>query len=579
MTDSDNSSPLALQLDELCRPCAATSSQGDSPSVLLRNVLVPDVTSYVRRDVVLANGKIEAIDNANEADVPTGAEVIDCTHRMLMPGFVNAHTHSTEHWTRGLILPLPLELWVLELMRHTPVGDKGWHDEDSFVRTAAAYGGLSAIHCGAEAMLSGCTAIMDHLFARNADDVGAAVQGYKALGIRAFIAPMLNDDAVFYSNYIPRARDAEGRNAAIAEGGCPCCAMGKDGVFRTAKDGRDPAKTEAALALWKECVERYHDPAGGIEIVVGPVTAYSASEELLRGCAEMRKKYNLLGHTHLLETRAQALMAKQNLPSGSAVKHLRDTGFLDTGGRPTSCAHTVWLDDEEIRIMAECNATAVHNPLSNLRLGSGVMPVARFREAGVNVAIGCDGSCSSDGQDMLEAIKSATILAPIQTPNYRDWPRASDLALNVAARNGYKGVGTNAGVIEVGAEADVTLWDLTAMSMLPRTDPLSLLIQGSRTQSKAAGSALNSAWVRGKRVIADGELVGVDLAKLREILIAAQPEYRDMSVTNPTTDSASTASAEVEYRAAMGLDPSNETQPRSAYKFEEHRALYDPHLT
>ena len=180
---------------------------------------------------------------------------------------------------------------------------------------------------------------------------------------------------------------------------------------------------------------------------------------------------------------------------------------------------------------------------------------------------------------MLEAIKSATILAPIQTPDYRDWPRASDLALNVAARNGYKGVGTNAGVIEVGAEADVTLWDLTAMSMLPRTDPLSLLIQGSRTQSKAAGSALNSAWVRGKRVIADGELVGVDLAKLREILIAAQPEYRDMSVTNPTTDSASTASAEVEYRAAMGLDPSNETEPRSAYKFEEHRALYDPHLT
>ena len=79
-----------------------------------------------------------------------------------------------------------------------------------------------------------------------------------------------------------------------------------------------------------------------------------------------------------------------------------DTGFLQ--GRGTSCAHTVWLDDEEIALMAKDGATAVHNPLSNVRLGSGVMPVKRFVDAGVFVAMGCDGSCSSDGQDMLEAL-------------------------------------------------------------------------------------------------------------------------------------------------------------------------------
>eukprot|EP00967_Tisochrysis_lutea_P020679 scaffold23482_cov32-Tisochrysis_lutea.AAC.2 len=89
-------------------------------------------------------------------------------------------------------------------------------------------------------------------------------------------------------------------------------------------------------------------------------------------------------------------MAKQYFKSGSAVKHLHEAGFLALRG--TSCAHTVWLDDEEFALMAETGASCVHNPLSNLRLGSGVMPVKKMLDAGVNVAMGTDGSCSSDGQ-------------------------------------------------------------------------------------------------------------------------------------------------------------------------------------
>ena len=140
-----------------------------------------------------------------------------------------------------------------------------------------------------------------------------------------------------------------------------------------------------------------------------------------------------------IETRAQALMAKQWLPSGSAGRHLHDTGFLQ--GRGTSCAHTVWLDEEEMKLMAADGATAVHNPLSNVRLGSGVMPVKRFLELGVNVAMGCDGSCSSDGQDMLEALKLATTLPCIRTAEYRDWPPPRHAALTLAAKNGYKSIG------------------------------------------------------------------------------------------------------------------------------------------
>jgi cytosine/adenosine deaminase-related metal-dependent hydrolase len=81
-------------------------------------------------------------------------------------------------------------------------------------------------------------------------------------------------------------------------------------------------------ALWEAAVEKFHDPEQGINIVIGPVTAYSASEALLRGAAALRRKHGLVGHIHLLETRGQALQARQFLPTGSAVKFLHSTGFL-----------------------------------------------------------------------------------------------------------------------------------------------------------------------------------------------------------------------------------------------------------
>ena len=220
----------------------------------------------------------------------------------------------------------------------------------------------------------------------------------------------------------------------------------------------------------------------------------------------------------------------------------------------------------------------VHNPLSNLRLGSGVMPVEEYAARGVTVALGCDGACSSDGQDMLEVLKLATTLPCVVSPEYRQWPAARHTALALAAKNGHAAVGMSgvAGELAEGFAADVTLWDLTALALLPRTDPLSLLVLGSRTQAPGAGSVLHSCWVRGRRVIADGAPCGVDLAAFRELLAASQPEYRDPAITDPATDAATRAS-EVEYRAAMGLDAAGQQQPTPPEmgEFPGGRVLYD----
>ena len=157
---------------------------------LLRGALVPAVEGPgERKDVLLEGGRIAQVGPAGSIANPGFAEVVDCAERMLLPGFVNAHTHSVEHWARGLIKPLPLELWLQQLIRHEPRGEAGWKGQDSWLQTPACAIGLSAMVCGAESMLSGCTAIMDHLLIRDLDDLDAAVQAYKALGIRAFIVP------------------------------------------------------------------------------------------------------------------------------------------------------------------------------------------------------------------------------------------------------------------------------------------------------------------------------------------------------------------------------------------------------
>ena len=558
-------------VEDLCLPLPS------AVDTVLVNVLIPSCDDkygthvlYERRDIVLRAGKIHAIEPSGSVVPEEGVEVMDCTERMILPGFVNGHSHSIEHWAKGLIKQLPLELWVLQLLQHEPRGNQGWNGEASFVNTPAWTVGLSALHAGLEALLSGCTAVMDHLFVRNIADVEAAVNAYKFLGIRGFLAPMLGDDRDMYHNYIPLAPDAAARNAV----GCSC-AMGKDGSFREAQGPRNPVQTQAALDLWEEAVKRFHDPEGGIEIVIGPVTPQSCSVELLEGAVELRRKYDLCGHTHLLETRAQALMAKQFFPSKSAVKHLRDYGFLSLRG--TSCAHTIWLNDEELDIMAENGAVCVHNPLSNLRLGSGVMPVKKALDRNVIVAVGCDGACSSDGQDLLEAMKLTTTISAIATPEYTEWLTPHLVALMLATKNGYAGLGMTgkAGEIEVGMAADLTLWDLTSLSMLPRTDPVSLLLLGSRCQAPDAGSTLDTVWVNGRKVVSQGSPMGVDIKALRSALRQSQPDYRNPDVTDPKTDPI-IARAEVEYRAAMGLDREGQQHPTPAElgSFPDGRVLY-----
>ena len=405
---------------------------------------------YEEVDVRLgADGLIEAVAPAGELRPRLGEACVDARRKLLLPGFVNART--APRFLRGLIPPLPLDLWVLRLL--STIGDavgriaarRGAGADDDGAGAAEALG-LAALHCAVESLLGGCTAVIDHCWVGSVRDAEAVVAAYRQVGVRIFFAPMLNDDAVQYENYVPVAEDGRAQRAAPPRRRRRPAAAGGRGRAR----GRRRAAPRRRRATRPRAAARSrsgrpsaaaHRPAERVEIVIGPVTAYSCSVALLRDAAALRRAKGLHGHIHLLESRAQKMEAsRRGWPGGSAVQRLEQTGFLHVQGTVTSCAHCCWLEEDDMDRMAKAHAAVAHNPLSNLRLGSGICQVRRCLQLGVGVGIGCDGACSSDGQDMTEAIKAAALVSTLASPDYREWLSGRE-ALRLACAGGAAAVG------------------------------------------------------------------------------------------------------------------------------------------
>ncbi|MBF2029407.1 MAG: amidohydrolase [Oscillatoriales cyanobacterium C42_A2020_001] len=449
----------------------------------IQSALIPVEQGYESVDVQIVDGQIVAIAPALEA---TGT-VVDGHNKLLLPGFVNAHTHSSEMWQRGSISPLPLELWLAELYDFTPLDPEKVY--------------LSGLGTAVETLLSGGTTIVDHLVlipGQELETVEAAVRAYQEVGIQAFIGPLIQDQALI---------------TGMPTGGIP---HDVPPYVRS---------TDDAISLLKDCIHRFHRPDQGISIMAAPTGSQLCSDQLFQGCAELSELHDLCRHSHLLETKAQKLLAQEKYGC-SAVEHLQRLGFL---GAKTSLAHCVWLDDTDIAILAETRSTVVHNPLSNLRLGSGIAPVLKYQAAGVNVAFGCDGASSNDSQDLLEVIKIGSILHNVTDFEYRHWitPRQ---AVEMAALGGATGLGLQhqTGSLEVGKQADLVLYDLTNLSLLPKTDPLGLLVLGRPTQ------VVDSVWVKGDRIVADGIVKTVNVEHLRrELFERSEWTVNRQSVTLP----------------------------------------------
>ena len=461
----------------------------------IQNVLIPDENAYKSVDVQIRDGIIAAI--APGLDLVGTA--VDGKNKLLLPGFVNAHTHSSEMWQRGIMSILPLELWLAELYDFAPLDIERVY--------------LSALGTAVETLMSGGTTVVDHLVLipdKELETIAAAVRAYREVGIRAFIAPLIQDQPL-------AAGIPSGETEQVHES-----------YFRP---------TEVTLELMQVAIEEFHKPEDGIYFALAPTGIQLCSDALFEGCIRLSDKYNLCRHSHLLETKAQQKLAQEKYGC-TAVEHLNKLGYLNSR---TSLAHCVWLTESDIDILAKNQSTVVHNPLSNLRLGSGIAPILKYRQAGVNISFGCDGASSNDSQDLLEAIKIGSILHNVTDADYQHWITPKQ-AVEIASLGGTKGLNLaeELGSLTVGKKADLVLYNLTDLSLLPRTDPIGLLVLGRPT------NVVDSVWVNGKQIVDNGKVKNVNVDRLRqELFNRSQWETKRKSKT--------VTELEQHYRSIMNL--------------------------
>ena len=437
--------------------------------LVLRNGLV-DVGAgqFARADVAVSGGRIAAVGPGLEGD-----QVVDCGRLAVVPGAINAHCHSNENWFRGLWDNLPLEPWLL--FSYPVLAAPAQSPDEIYVRTLLG---------GIEMLRSGATCVVDFLYELQGfsdESLEAVVRAYRDLGLRALIGLAIADRAYHETVVL---------DAGLVDAGL---------IARLERE--KPPSWDEWETFVRHAVERFHRPEEGIAICPAPSGPQRCTDELLTGTAALAEELDLAVHIHVLETRMQALSGRR-MYGRTLPEHLDALGFLSPR---VSFEHGIWLTDGDIELVRERGVTVVHNPVSNLKLGSGICPVPALLRAGVNVALGTDGMCSNDGNDMYAAVKTAALLHKVWEVDYEEWLGAAE-AWAMATEAGAAAAGDRDGLgrIEPGRRADLVLLDLDTLPFTPLNDPLRQLALGSTTL------AVRSVLVGGRFVLRDGGLVGVD---------------------------------------------------------------------
>ncbi len=460
----------------MAHPSPISSPQG--PLLIIGGLVLPGADQAARpADIWIEDGRVREVGQPGQfASLPV-AQVIDATDRLVIPGLVNGHTHAHGALGRGAVPDVGLEGFL--------AASPAIHGQ----RTVADMA-LSATLSAVELLEHGCTATFDmtaQFPQTTVEGLHAVAGAYQQAGLRAVVAPMLADRTLYqaYPGLLASLPDAQ--RPALAAQRTPDAATHLAAVRQAARD-------------WP------FDPTQ-VRLGVGPTIPLHTSDAFLQGCAALSQEFGLPMQTHLAESRTQASFGLERY-GRSLVAHLAGLGFLSG---LLSVAHAIWIDDADIALLARAGVTAIHNPLSNLRLGSGVAPVRRMLDAGLGVGLGTDGANTSDTQNLFEAMRLATGLSRIVGDDESRWLLGAD-ALRMATVGSARslGPGLPMGLIAAGHAADLVLLDLGRPTYVPLRDPLRQLVHGE------GGSGVDRVIVGGRTVVERGRVTTVDKALLRE---------------------------------------------------------------
>jgi len=439
-------------------------------------VLRGDPPALERADILVEGDRIAAV-GARLSRPPADGDV-DVSGFLVVPGLVNTHTHGHNNLLRGLA-----GRWTLEdLLSHGPALNANRTVEDHYV--SAAIGAL-------EMLKTGCTTAYDLFMAIPAptvEDVEAIARAYADVGMRAMLAPAVAD-IVFYE-VVPGLMDL----------------LPKE--LRRTVESIQAAPTAELLRLSAETIRRLDGAGNGrIRVALAPTIPTQCTDEFLEGCARLAREHGVGVHTHLSESKIQAITAQRRWGK-TAVARLEDVGLL---GPNFVGAHGVWLTDDDIRRLAGAGGAIAHNPASNLRLGSGIAAVRELLDAGVTVGIGSDGSMSSDNQNLFEAMRVAGLVGNVRFPHdTARWLTALEV-WRMATAGGARalGLGADLGAIEPGRKADLVLLRADSTFLRPLNDVMGSLVYVE------TGAAVDTVLVDGRVVVRGGRVLTVDEDRLR----------------------------------------------------------------
>ncbi|MEM4188080.1 MAG: amidohydrolase family protein [Candidatus Hadarchaeum sp.] len=375
-------------------------------------------------------------------------QVIDARGKAVLPGLINGHTHLAMTLLRGFADDMPLDKWL---------SDKIWPMEKKMGPRDCYVGALLG---SLEMIKSGTTCFADNYF--HMDQVARAVM--KA-GLRGALSYGMID------------RD-------------------------------DQQKMKEEIKIGRSFVRAFHRKARGrILAMFGPHAPYTCSTECLRKVKELANEFGVGIHIHLAESSEEVKQTMEKYGK-RPVEYLNSIGFL---GPEVLAAHCVWVTDKEIEVLSNKGIKPVHNPTSNMKMGSGIAPVSEMLALGIPVALGTDGAASNNSLDMFKEMKLASLLAKVRRLDPTALPAMK--ALEMATINGAAALGlqTELGSLEAGKKADLITVNLKKPHLSPIHDVISHLVYS------AGGGDVDTVIVDGRILMEKGEVVTLDEEKVLEL--------------------------------------------------------------
>lgn len=384
----------------------------------------------------ISGGKIEFVSDK----IPEAAEaidIIDAHKNIVMPGLINTHSHAAMSILRGYADDFNLKTWLFE-------------------KIFPAEGRLTK-----EAVLTG---------------VKLSIAEMLASGTTSF------SDMYFYEPETAEIVLSSGIRASLSNG---VTALGNDFSF----------ENDRAVMETYELIEKYNGKGNGrLRADASIHGEYTSNPEVWKKVAVLAKKYNLVIQVHVSETKEEHEQCIKRYGI-TPLQALNNSGVLENR---VLAAHGVWLSDKDMEILAKSGGSVAHNPVSNLKLGSGIANISELTAHGVNVSLGTDGCASNNNLDLFEEIKLASLLAK-GTNRDPELINAYE-ALKLATVNGAIAQGREheVGQIKVGFEADLIMLDVNKPRLHPIYDPISTVVYA------CSGSDVCMSMVQGKILYRDG---------------------------------------------------------------------------